>query len=183
MFHTYIYSRGLNNQPSSPIVRVLVSVFRRARPACDIVRHTAGVSGARIPNYRRSRIDICGTIRRRATSYKRRQDNIKQVQVLRGPVGESHTGHAPEHASFTVARHRHLSEFPPSSSAQFPLPADPCPCLWILKEIAEPRSGSGRAFKRNCQMSFVVVIVAPVKSEANAGDSMPVGQIRLPVAA
>jgi len=60
----------LNDQPrsSSLIVRVaLVSVFRRARPACDTVRHrVSGVSGARIPNYHRSRIDIRGTIRRRA---------------------------------------------------------------------------------------------------------------------
>lgn len=118
--HLHIYSRFLIiiRVRHHPIIRALVSVFRRARPACDTVRH-GGVSGARIPNYHRSRIDIRCTIRRRA-SYKR--NNIKQVQGLRGPVGESHTGHAPEHASFTVARHRHLSEFPPSSSAWFPFP-------------------------------------------------------------
>lgn len=129
--HLHTYSRELLNdqpRPLSPIVGALVSAFRRAETR---VRHSSthgGVSGARIPNYRRSRIDIRGTIRS-TTSYKRRRDNIKQVQGLRGPVGESHTGHAPEHASFTVARHRHLSEFPPSSLARFPLPTSVCVCV------------------------------------------------------
>lgn len=136
-----------------------------------------GVSGARIPNYRRSRIDIRGTIRW-PTSYKRRRDNIKQVQGLRGPVGESHTGHAPEHASFTVAG----APSPPFRVSTFLVgslvsPSYP-PCLWILKGIAEPRSGSGRAFKRNRQMSFVV---APVKSPRVI--QCPAGQIRLLLAA